>query len=165
MVWGLTIFGVLLLLIVLFLLLPLQLYINTDSNQYFAQMGYVAKASLQGDEAEILRVKMQILGYRFFLYPLRRKKDLGKKGSPRNKSRRKKPGGRWFIQILKAFSIRKFELNLDTGDYVINAKLYPLFGLVNPYLANCKVNYQGNNYVVCDLRSRPWKILRSFIHL
>lgn len=164
MMWILAVVGILILVLIMLLFIPIQLYINTTTNQYFARVGYLAKANLEGDTKEILRFRIRAFGYQFFLYPLKKKKHRKKIAKPKKKTKKKKLKTRRLVQILNAFKLNAFELNVDTGNYVTNAKLYPVIGFANHHFANCQINYKGINYLVFDIRSRPFTILRSFIH-
>ena len=164
MIWLLAIVGVLILVLTMLLFIPIRLYVNTKANQYFASFGNLIKAFLEGDTKEILRFRIRVVGFEFILYPLKMKKKPKKKAEPFKKTTGKRPKPRQLFRVLKAFELKKFELNVDTGDYVTNAKLYPIFGFVNHHFARCQINFKGINYLVFDIRSRPLTLLKSFIH-
>ena len=64
--------------------------------------------------------------------------------------------------MAKTFRITEWKLALDTGDYSLNAPLYPLNFL--PYTINhILVNFQNENYLALKVRNRPWKILIVFL--
>ncbi len=167
--WLGIILGVLLLFLIGLLLIPLQLYINTNSKTYTASVGHLAKAYVEGDPDEIIRIRMRVLGYQFFLYPLKKKdkakKKIKKKTKPKPSYKKLKKGGQWALRFLRSFKIKEFWLNVDTGNYVRNAQLYPIFGFVNHFYVPCGINFQGVNSLIIDLRSRPWNIIKSFIHI
>ena len=166
--WLGIVLGVLLLLLAGLLLIPLRLYINTASKIYSVQVGHLAKAYVEEDTVEIIRIRMQVLGYQFFVYPLKKKKSARKK--PKKKSKPKvaplklKKRGQWALRFLRSFKLKEFWLTIDTGNYVKNAQLYPVFGFINHFYLPCSVNFQGVNCLIIDLRSRPWNIIKSFIH-
>ena len=166
--WLGIVLGALLLLLAGLLLIPLRLYINTGSKIYSVQVGHLAKAYVEEDIVEIIRIRMRFLGYQFFVYPLKKKKSAGKK--PKKKSKPKasplklKKKGRWALRFLRSFKLKEFWLTVDTGNYVRNAQLYPVFGFINHFYLPCSINFQGVNCFIIDLRSRPWTIIKSFIH-
>ena len=162
--WIWVVLGVLLLVIIGFLFLPLQLYFNTIKNEYFVRLGHLAKAYLEGDKEEIIRFRLWVLGYQFFLYPLKKKASRKTIERPKKKVKKRELNIGRILQIGRAFKIHEFELNIDTGNYVRNAQLYPLFGFLNHHIAHCQINYRGTNSLVLDIRSRPFTILKSFIH-
>jgi hypothetical protein len=66
------------------------------------------------------------------------------------------------IPMVKTFRVTEWKLALDTGDYSLNASLYPINFL--PYTINhILVNFQTENYLVLKVRNRPWKILIVFL--
>lgn len=158
------IFGILILVLVGFLVIPIRLYANTISKQYFARIGHLAKAYLEEDKKEIIRFRIRVLGYQFILYPLKKKGKRSKIKTSKKRAAKRKHNVRQVFRMVKALKVHTFELNLDTGNYFTNAKLYPVFGFINHHFANCQINYQGVNYLIIDIRSRPITLLRSFIH-
>ena len=165
---ALLLLALVILMVIGLLLIPLGLYINTSSKTHSAQAGPLAKAYLEEDPVEIIRIRMRVLGYQFFVYPLKKKKSfrgkLKKKSNPKVTYKKLRKRGQWVIRFLRSFKIKEFRLNVDTGDFVRNARLYPIFGFVNHYYLPCSINFQGVNTLVLDLRSRPWNIIKSFIH-
>jgi len=164
--WALVVLGVFVLVLIGLLFMPIQLYTNTITNQYFARIGHLAKAQVEGDAAEIIRFRIWVIGYEFFFYPLKKKRKRKKKIEEPDKGRKgiKRFKPRSFGKILKAFKLKQFELNVDTGNFVANAQLYPVFGFFNHHIANCQINYEGINSLIIDIRSRPVTVLKSFIN-
>ena len=56
----------LILLIVGLLFIPLEIYINTNSDQYYAQLRGLARASIEQDTEEILRIRLKVPFKDFF---------------------------------------------------------------------------------------------------
>ncbi len=166
--WLVIVLGLLLLLLIGLLLIPLRLYINTNSKTYTASVGHLVKAYVEGDPLEIIRIRVRIPGYQFFLYPLKKKdngkKKIKKKSKPKPSRQKLKKKGKWVLRFLRSFKLKEFWLTIDTGNYVKNAQLYPIFGFINHFYLPCGVNFQGVNCLIVDLRSRPWNIIKSFIH-
>ena len=158
--------GLLILILILLLFARIRFYINTTSKSYTVQLGYLVKAGLEEDKVEIIKVRMNVLGYKFNLFPLRKKKKKVRKKELQKKSSRKKGINRLRLmpKVLKAITIKEFEWNLDTGNYVTNAKLYPLFGFLSHHFAKCNINFNGKNSLVIKIESRPITILKSFVH-
>ena len=140
---------VILLLLVLFvvalLFAPIQLYVNTDTSEYYIRVVGLAKASLEPDNRELLRVRLKTLFFEHSFYPLRKK--MMKKGKPAKQKTKRKRKIRFknFVRLLRSFEVRRFLLDIDTGDYVFNAKMYPIFMLLNRYVASFHINFQGRN--------------------
>ncbi|REE79888.1 hypothetical protein BX611_2787 [Lutibacter oceani] len=165
---GLTIFFVLLLLFIVYLLwMPIVLCINTNTNKYFIQFLGLAKASIEGDKKEILKLKLNVLFFNFYFYPLKLKsiKQKGtvktKKNTKTNKIGNLKKG----IRILKSFKVKKIVVEIDTGDCIMNAKLYPVFALLNYNFGNFRINFEGRNQMVLYMQNRPFNIIKSFINI
>jgi hypothetical protein len=124
----------------------------------------LAKAYLEGDKKEIVRFRFWVLGYRFFLYPFKKKTSRKAIEEPKKKMKKRKFNVKRVFRLVSAFKIHAFELNLDTGNYVTNAQLYPIFGFFNHHFATCQINFKGINSLVVDIRSRPLTVLKSIIH-
>ncbi len=152
------------LLVLWLLLIPIQVFIDTDSNKYFARLRGLAKASFEPDEKELLRVRLKVLFYERCFYPLTKSIDQ-KKQSEKNKAKRKrKVSFKKMLQLLKSFEVKQFDLDIDTGDYVANAKIYPVFVLLNQFVASFHINFEDRNRLVLDIRNRPYRMLKSLFN-
>ncbi len=158
-------FLLLFLLIVYALLVPIDLYINTITNQYYLQIRGFAKASIEKDNVEIIRIKLRMFFMNFYLYPLKYRGFTEKKKIVKNNKTNKKIDFKKGLQILKSFKIKRFNLEIDTGDYTLNAKLYPVFVFLNYNLGHFKVNFEDRNQLVLHLQNRPINIIKLFFHL
>jgi hypothetical protein len=66
------------------------------------------------------------------------------------------------IRVIRTFRVTEWQLAVDTGDYTLNAQLYPLNYL--PYaFEHLDINFRDTNFLVLKIRNRPWKILRAFL--
>ena len=91
---------------------------------------------------------------------------LGKRRVRPAKKRRKigpVTAGRKAWRLLKSFRVRRFRLNIDTDDYILNAYLFPLFVFLNGENRRLAVNYQGLTVVDILVTNRVWKILWALI--
>lgn len=155
-----------LLLIFGMLFVPVTGCIDTISNQYYIKIHGLARANLEGDMSEIVRIRFIVLFFHFYLYPLRKKKSKQKKTNKdegKLKLKKHMPFKKMF-RIIRTFKITRFFLDIDTDDYSLNAKLYPLFTLLNYHGGNCNINFQGRNQLVIYVRNRPIHIIKSFIN-
>ncbi|NAY91314.1 hypothetical protein GTQ34_05225 [Muricauda sp. JGD-17] len=161
-----TLLLVILLLIVGLLLIPFEIYINTNSNQYYAQLRGLAKASIEQDKEEVLRIRLKVPFKNFFFYPLRKSSVSQQKKTVKKKvkKKRRKIGPRRILSVLKSFKIKKMLVDIDTGNCITNAKLYPVFALLNHYFGRFQINFEGRNQMVLLLQNRPIYIIRSFIN-
>jgi hypothetical protein len=166
MLW--FVLGILLFSLVLYLLfLPLEIAINIAKNEYYVRIGGLAKVALEGHEKEFLRIKLNTLFSKFYFYPLRKRKSGAKKvekkrvGKVNFRSNFKKG-----LKILKSCEIKKLIIDIDTGNCIQNAKLYPAFALLDHYnTGTFRVNFEGRVHMILHLQSRPVNILKSFINI
>ncbi|HLG40915.1 MAG TPA: hypothetical protein VI461_14645 [Chitinophagaceae bacterium] len=66
------------------------------------------------------------------------------------------------IRVLKTFRVTKWQLAVDTGDYVRNAQLYPL-NYTKYTFNHLYINFTGENYLTLGIRNRPWKIIYALL--
>ncbi len=158
-------FLLLFLLIVYALLVPIDLFINTNTNQYYVQIRGFAKVSIEKDNVEIIRIKLRMFFMNFYLYPLKYKWLTEKKKIAKKHKIKRKFGLKKGLQIFKSFKIKRFNLEIDTGDYTLNAKLYPVFVFLNYNVGHFKVNFEDRNQLVLHLQNRPINIIKLFFHL
>jgi len=159
------IFSVLLILVICILLIPMVLYINTITNQYYLQAGILAKASLEGDQEELVRIRLRVLFLNFSFYPLKKSTTKKKKESTSVQTKKRKSiGFNKAIRIIKSFKVKKFWLNIDTGNCISNAKLYPAFAFLNYRVGGFHINFEGKNQLVLQLQNRPIYFIKSFIN-
>jgi hypothetical protein len=170
----LVIIVLLLLLIGYLLWMPIVLKIDTDTNEYYLQLKGLAKASVLGDDKEVLKVKLNVLFLNFNYYPLRKIRASKKKKIASNKGKedvKKKKNKNWTNEgrrawrVLKTFEVKQLLVDLDTGDYVLNAKLYPVFFLLNRWEGNFAINFENKNRLALTVHNRPIYILKSIINI
>ncbi|SHH67221.1 hypothetical protein SAMN05444148_2624 [Winogradskyella jejuensis] len=169
MIW-LVIILLLLSILLCLLLVPITMVIDTINNTYYLELKGLAKASVIEDNIEVLKIKMRILFFKSYMYPLKRmaikKSKKTKVLKPKKERFINSKNLKRVLRVIKSFNIKKFYLNLDTGDYTANAKLYPVFSFLNFYKAtNCNVNFVGENNVQLIIQNRPVRIIKSFINL
>ncbi|GAA4274268.1 hypothetical protein GCM10022258_35640 [Aquimarina gracilis] len=149
------------------LLTPIVVTINTEKGQYEIRLQGVVKASIEEHVKEILRIKLKIFLWTFYFYPLKgihsntKKKKTGRK--PRKKNN-KRFSFRKIIAVLRSFKIKHLVLDIDTGDNVFNAKLYPLVGFLNYNTEAFNINFEDRNQLVLQMYCRPIHIIKSFIN-
>jgi hypothetical protein len=157
---------VLLALLFYLLLAPISLFIDTSTNSYYIQQKGIVKASIMGDKKEVFNVKLNVFFLKFYFYPLREKKGKSKpKIRTKNKSKKRKfLSFKARLKLLKSFKVKKFLMDVDTGDCIINAKLYPVFALLNYKIGGFNINFQNRNQLVLYIQVRPIQIIKSFIN-
>ena len=68
------------------------------------------------------------------------------------------------FRILKSFRVTKMFVDLDTSNCITNAKLYPLFALLNYKYGGFNINFDGRTQLLLYLENRPIRILTSIIN-
>ena len=152
------------LLVVGLLFVPIQIFVDTEDRRYFASLRGLARASLESDQKELLRIRLKVLFFERCFYPLRKPAKTKKKAIARKTGRKRKIRFTNMLRFVKSFKVKKFSLDMDTGDYVVNAKLYPVFILLDRYVGSFQINFHDKNRLVMDVRNNPFRILRSFIY-
>jgi hypothetical protein len=150
------------------LFLPIEIYINTKSNEYYGELKGLAKASIETDEFELIRIKVKIPFKEFYYFPLKTwwtSKGKGKEKKAKKKSNiAKRFTPKTMLRLIRSFKIKTWNIDLDTGDCITNAKLYPLFSLMDYRFGGFRINFEGRNHVLLQLRNRPIYVLKSFIN-
>jgi len=159
---------IILLLITYLLLVPVICFINTRTHQYYLQIVGLAKAYIESDEEQWIRLKLKVLFFTFTFYPLKAigsEKEKTSKAKPKKKKSRKRIDYQTFLRIIRSFNVEKFYLNIDTGNCIYNAKLYPLFAFLNYKMGDFYINFRGNNQLHLVVKNRPIRIIRAFINI
>lgn len=162
MIWLLFILLLLLALVLWFLLAPLQLEI--DSRQPVARLRWISigRAAIWYDEEWWLSFRV------FFFHKTLRvasmKAGPKKIASKRVKKTRKRPGMtlKKMIRVLRSFRVQEWKLAIDTGDYPLNARLYPL-NFMGGLRNHLRVNFNDENYLYVRIRNSPWRMLWAFL--
>ena len=140
------------------------LFIDTSTNQYYLKLQGICKINVFRDETEILKLQLHLLFFYFNFYPLNSSKK--KKRNPGKKKKK----SRFYLTykqayyLIKSFKVKHFYLDLDTGDCITNAKLYPIFSLLNYRAGYFSINFNDRNKLVLNIQNRPIYIIKSFIN-
>ena len=155
-----------LVLIFYLLLVPIVLFIDTDKKQYYLQLKGLAKASVEADRKEVLRINLKTLFMNFYFYPIRsfRTEKEKEKKEMKRKWSRSNLGLRRLLKIVKSFKVKKIRLTVDTGDCIANAKLYPVFANLDYKIGGFHVNFEGRNQLKLHIENRPIYIIKSFFN-
>ncbi len=167
---GLVIAAILLVFIMILvglLFIPINIFIDTRGNNYYAELKGLAKASIEPDELEIIRIRLKVPFKVFYFFPLKawttdkkREKRKTEKGSKSRNNLKPKT----ILRLIRSFRIKEWKFDLDTGDCITNSKLYPLFALMNYRFGGFNINYEGRNHALLLLRNRPINMIKSFIN-
>lgn len=149
---------------------PVILFVDTNSNIYSLQLKGLLKANIEKHKEEIIRIKLNVFFANFYFYPLKDrstspiKENIDrKKISTQQKSKgfRLKTG----LKILRSFRIKKFKIDVDTGDYIINAKMFAIAHLLNSEAGEFNINFEGRNRILLSIYNRPIYIIKAFINI
>lgn len=161
----LKIFLILFLLVIFYLLImPIILFVDTASNKYYVQFKGLAKASFESQKEDIFRVKLTILFFKFYFYPLKNNNFFKTKKSKMRNSKKSNMSIKKGLRILRSFKVKKIFVNIDTGDCILNAKIYPFFSFLKHHTGNFNINFNGKNKLVLHIQNRPINIIKSFIN-
>jgi hypothetical protein len=158
MLW-IIIIGLLILLLIYLLFARLSIIIDTGKNQYYIDFERVCKLFLEYDETEVIRLRLRMFHSNFNFYPLKRSKRKKRKKKGRSTLTRKQ-----LFNLIRSFRIRDVILDIDTGNCITNAKLYPAFVLLNYRVGDFHINFEGRNRLVLHMENRPIRIIKSFIN-
>ena len=67
-------------------------------------------------------------------------------------------------RLLLSFRVKAFRLDLDTGNPILNARLYPLTYLPGPGTGAVRINFQNRNNIRLQIVNRPIYILKALIN-
>lgn len=153
----------LVLLVVGVLFIPIRIFVDTAHASYYVSFKGLARASLEPDQKELFRIRLKVFFLEHFFYPLRKSTKPKKIGNrPARKKRRM--NARTMLRLARSFKVQKLSLDMDTGDYVVNAKLYPVFMLLDRHVGSFHINFEDRNRLVMDVRNTPYRLIKSFIN-
>ncbi|MCW5517982.1 hypothetical protein [Muriicola sp. Z0-33] len=163
----LSVVFILLFFFVLYILfVPIELFIDTRGNNYYLQLKGLAKVQIEGHQDEVLRIKLMAFFMRFYFYPLRKWNTTKKKGQKKEiaKKKRKYLDLKKGLRLLRSFKVKRLLIEMDTGDCISNAKLYPVFAFLDYHVGEFYINFEGRNRLAIHLQNRPIRIIKSFIN-
>lgn len=149
-------------LIAAFLLLPVELEANSEKSVYRAGIRRIIDIRLLPEQEGWkwgLRIGWWKREYQLGLLAERKPSKTAK---PRRKKKWSlRPAAVWKKgrRLLGSFRVRRFFINLDTDDFILNAYLYPIFSLLNGKNRRLAINFEGQTVVDVFLTSRVWRVL------
>lgn len=66
------------------------------------------------------------------------------------------------VRVLKTFRISKCDVLLDTDDFILNAKLFPIFQYCSGRWGRWRVNFEGDHRVQLEVESRLISVLYAW---
>jgi hypothetical protein len=82
---------------------------------------------------------------------------------PTKKIKRRTKGMlRKIVRVLHTFKVEEWQLAIDTGDYALNAQIYPLNFLpaLNHHIG---INFNNENFLKVKISNRPVRILYAYL--
>lgn len=167
-------FIVILLLSVSFVLFaPLRLCLNSHQQRYLISWAPLAVAQVIPAEDDLwIRIRIFFWQRQWLLTRLMLlAESRGKERPKRKKAPAPKPGKKaktsfsWktIKRIMASFRIRRFRLDLDTGDYLLNSWLFPLLYFIQTPRHGIRINYLGRTDIDVELENSGFRLLRAFL--
>lgn len=148
---------------------PITISINTYDEIYQLSMMGVLIIRYLPDETGVLRGKAFFIPFRFrpdSLKTERKKKDGDKEAIPEKNTTiwhglsQVKFYSRLFREILFSFRIQRLYAQVDTGDVVINAYLYPLALLYKTKRFDVNINFDDELGLILIVKNRLWNFAK-----
>ena len=152
------------LLIILILISPLRLTIDTISNTYSVRWKGIIQVKLVTENQEpVINLQMLAFTKNINLSHTINKKKVEKKDNKYKSKKSKKVSFQKMKQLLRTFTIKTFYVNLDFDNYILNSYLFPIFFFLTSQNRSLHINYTGNNEIQLILENRPYKILSAYL--
>lgn len=159
----LLLFLLLLLIIAWLLWSKLVICINSYQGQFYCTYGGLITVSPVEQEDRIL-IRVKVPFYTFRIDPQKKEKKAIK-AEPKKPDKKKPASGkgrklsmtfylRIIVDALRTFTIRRFQLDLDTGDFVLNAQLTPVVVALNGHTNRVQINYQGHTNLWLEIENQ-----------
>ncbi len=146
------------------LFMKMVLYVDTANNEYYVQAKGLVKAKIETHDTELIQIKLNTLFMKFSFFPLRKSKKKKTKTDKTILHKRTTIEIQRLFRITRTFKVVQLLVDVDTGDCITNAKLYPPFAFVNYYGGQFRVNFEGRNRLLLHVENRPIRIIKSFIN-
>ena len=144
---------------------PLVLEIDTRMPQAAIRWIRIGKARVWYDNEWWLSFRIFFYRKTIRFSDIKSKTKRIKAAKPKEKRKRKMRISRLLrkmIRVLKTFRLTEWQLAIDTGDYCLNAQLYPLNYLPHAF-EHLHINFAGKNYFVMKMKNRPLNILYAYL--
>jgi len=173
MLWLWIILGILILLVMVVLFSPVVIDVDSEEDRYVVRYGWWVIGSLRAIDGD-LAVRLRIFGFTWqkriedLVLSMRGKSKPETEETP-TPARAPRKGGlrkmswRKIKAVWRAIEFKKLELDLDTGSYVRNAWLFPLFFMISRKNRKMRINFSGKNIVHAYVRAVPARLLWAFV--
>lgn len=116
------------------------------------------------DRSETNRVSVRLFGFKINMQRRRKEDHVVKTTKP--KKRRSKSRNAWnglIHGIRKSFRLDVLKMDVDTGDYVLNAELTPVAMLCSNRTIDIRFNFVGLNYIYVRARLQVYNMVWAFL--
>ena len=149
------------------LLMPLELVIDSYTGQYYLRAGFLARLSLEKDRLELLRLHLQVFFLNFYWRPSELQALGRQKKQSKVETKGRKKTRMTLIQVrgvIRSFRVKVLQLEIDTGNPILNARLLPLTFMFGQRTRQIRINFRNRNFILLHLVNRPIDILKAFIN-
>jgi hypothetical protein len=162
MIWVLGILLFICLLLLWFLISPLVLEIDSRKPAAMLKWVSIGKAIIWYEEEWWVSFRVFFFRKKIRLSSIKRtqKKTTDQ---PAKKTKRKTKGlFRKIVRVLRTCKVEEWQLAIDTGDYALNAQIYPLnfWPVLHHHFG---INFNDENYLYVKISNRPVRILYAYL--
>jgi hypothetical protein len=161
-------------LILVLLLIPIRIWINTDEGKFMAGWPGLLSIGIRQDEENEVVVNIWLFFVKYSIYPFNKEFRKTRKETTSEKKKQKAKGKvklpqwsklkfltRTFWQIIRKSRLKEFYLNIDTKNVITNSLLFPVFAVFNTKPnVDLNINFTGNFSLILDVRNN---LLNFFI--
>ncbi len=166
MVW-LIILLVVLLILCWLLFSPMEICINSTTNDYHIKWTGIGEANILILPQDLLirfRIAFWKKDYSIMQFKFKRTKKEGKK--KRAKKRNSKKSLRFLQRVLNSFTVKKLRINIDTKNYILNGYLFPVFYHLSRFSSGkpqLSINYKGKTEINVLIQNRLINIFYAIV--
>lgn len=145
---------------------PIILKIDTKEEIYWLRWWGVASIQLKTlADVPVLRLQIWFWKKDFHLLDalLKREKSRKNTTAKRRKKEKKKNWKGIGLKVLRSFTVKRFDLKLDTDDYVLNSYLYPLAYVLGSRKWRVGINYNGESSLQLQIENRLIRLLKAVL--
>lgn len=149
-------------LLMLLLVLPLSLVIDTEKSLFYLRWFPIVMIQLLADESGWR------WSFKLFNRSFQFSKGAAQQPKPKPRAAKKKSGASFFTlsriralfkNMRWAIQIRQLVINWDTGDFIKNAQLYPLFRIACKESIRLNINFMGQQELIIRLQTRLYRLV------
>ena len=156
---------VLALIITYLLFAPLLIEIDTHSNVYMFSVSPLFSIRWVTDEFPG-HAELNVLGFKKKLDPFawNEKNEVKQIEKRERRASKFKMSFQKMISLFKSFRIRKWLVNIDTGNMALNGEMYPFMYLLTRMTGKeFYINFVGKTEVVITIENNAFRMLMAFI--